>query len=184
MFMSDQRWSSCCTLSDGKHNNNNNKFIYRTIESLNVGQGCISINYYQVRLRARKNDLSVVSVLRVISWNFYTLLWKKYASTVLSCIYSIFVFRAAGSWDLECSEFDPTSFKYSVQRVRSDLLAILHSSATYLCMYTYVLPTVRIGCSGFDSIFLLLWIILRHFMHLCVRTTYRCLLYTSPSPRD
>ena len=24
MFMSDQRWSSCYTLSDGKHNNNNN----------------------------------------------------------------------------------------------------------------------------------------------------------------
>ena len=46
--------------------------------------------------------------------------------------------------------------------VRSDLFAIMRSSATHVCTYTYVLLTVRIECSGFDLIFLRFCTLLRH----------------------
>ena len=65
------------------------------------------------------------------------------AYRVVMRIFRNILFRAAGSWYFECSEFKPTSFKHWMQQVRSDLLAILHSSATHLCAYTYVLITVR-----------------------------------------
>ena len=59
---------------------------------LNVGQGCISLT--TIGSRAREKILSVVSVLRVIFFNFCTLLRKCYARTVLSCVYfKIFYFE-------------------------------------------------------------------------------------------
>ena len=62
---------------------------------------------------------------------------------------SKYFIRAAGSWDLECSEFDPASLKYWVHRVRSDLLANLDSSSTHLCMScTRTTPCVR----SYDSL--------------------------------
>ena len=82
-------------------------------KSRNVRQGCTPLSTTVTSSEKTPVGRQCPTCCFFIS---YTLLRNVYADNVLSCVYFeiVYVVRAARSWDPECGEFEPTSFKHYV----------------------------------------------------------------------
>ena len=72
MIMSDQRWRSCCTLSDGKHNNNNTSNIKarskKSTQSVNIKANILIIGHRHAWLLYRRKCRCISVVFRECVW--------------------------------------------------------------------------------------------------------------------